>query len=355
MHIKIEKKNTLHQFDIASDEPLLFAGLRAGLPLPYECVTGTCGTCKGRLIDGEIDQGWAEAPGRKNHKESRGEFLMCQAHANSDCAISIPGRIKRFRDDDIVPDYHQGTTSGWEYLTEDVVRFEVMLQDEVSYHPGQFFVIQALGLSGYRAYSMVNYVGKTSILEFVIKLKSGGGFSNWVSNWVSGHGERQGDISPTVSLFGPLGQATFHVDENYDLMMITGGSGIAGLMSILQQAKRKEYLKEHNINLFFGVRTLSDLFFMDRLMALKKDYLDSFSVNIVLSMQQAEGLDISNYPGISFASGMVHERALEEIPSDASNTMIYMAGPQPMIDATIRPLVIDANIPADMIRFDKFT
>ena len=76
------------------------AGLAAGINLPYECGSGTCGTCKARLIEGEIDDRWPEAAGRKYLKQP-GEFLMCQCVARSDCTVEVanfvynmdPGRV----------------------------------------------------------------------------------------------------------------------------------------------------------------------------------------------------------------------------------------------------------------------
>ena len=69
-------------------EKILFAGLRARVDLPYECGTGTCGTCKARLVDGRLDDGWPEAPGRK-YLKGAGEFLMCQCAAPSDVTAEV--------------------------------------------------------------------------------------------------------------------------------------------------------------------------------------------------------------------------------------------------------------------------
>jgi len=66
-----------------------------------------------------------------------------------------------------------------------------------------------------------------------------------------------------VRLFGPLGHATFHPDLGKDLLCIAGGSGIAGMMAILSLACQARYFDEHRGNVFFGVRTGRDLFFLD--------------------------------------------------------------------------------------------
>ena len=90
MQIIIETK--IGPLDVATlpGETILAAGLRQGVALPYECATGTCGTCRARLVDGEVDEGWPQAPGRQGLKPARREFLMCQAAPRTDCRIALP-------------------------------------------------------------------------------------------------------------------------------------------------------------------------------------------------------------------------------------------------------------------------
>jgi len=46
---------------------------------------------------------------------------------------------------------------------------------------------------------------------------------------------------------------------------MAGGSGIAGLMSILARASAEGHFARHPGHVFFGVRTAADLFFADEL------------------------------------------------------------------------------------------
>ena len=55
MRTQINARNRAYQFDTAHGEKILFAGLRQGIDLPYECATGTCGTCKTAVLSGEAD------------------------------------------------------------------------------------------------------------------------------------------------------------------------------------------------------------------------------------------------------------------------------------------------------------
>ena len=347
MLIEIVKKDQVHSFDAPANEKLLYAGLRAGIPLPYECATGTCGTCRARLDEGKLDEGWAEAPGRINLRAARKEFLLCQATAQSACSLTVPARIKPFRDDDFCPGHHIGIASNWDRLTADVARFEIRLPRPVRFHAGQFFVIKAPGISAHRSYSMVNFEPQTDTLEFVIKKKPGGAFSDWAFDDARNQDE--------VELFGPLGRATFHSDEGHDLFLIAGGSGIAGLMSILAKAAQTGYFDTHKGTLFFGVRSRADMFYADRLSAMQARYPDALSINIVLSDETSGSVTTADGEPLPTRYGLVHNAALAALAPETTDTMVYIAGPQPMVDACIRPLILDLQISAQMVRYDKFT
>ena len=346
MLIEIEKKSQTYRFEANVGEKILHAGLRAGVPLPFECATGTCGSCKARVNDGDIDEGWPEAPGKENFKAAKREILMCQCVAQTNCNLSVPSKITAFREDDIDPDHHQGKITDYEMLTADVLRFEIKVPIEGAFHAGQFFVLQAPELEGYRAYSMVNYSQSTDTLEFIIKKFPGGALSNWAFE--------SNRLNETLDVFGPLGRATFHPDEGHDLFMIAGGSGVAGLMSILEHANQVNYFQDHKVELYFGVRTPDDLFFAERFRAIKAKYPDNVSINIVFSNEPPTSEQLSGNDGLNYLSGFVHERALPAVSEGGGNTMHYLAGPAPMVDALIRPLILESKVPADRIRYDKF-
>ncbi|HSV78531.1 MAG TPA: 2Fe-2S iron-sulfur cluster-binding protein, partial [Ramlibacter sp.] len=42
-------------FACAPGQTLLAAALAAGIDLPYECASGSCGTCRGQLIAGGVE------------------------------------------------------------------------------------------------------------------------------------------------------------------------------------------------------------------------------------------------------------------------------------------------------------
>ena len=347
MLIEIEKKSQTYRFEANVGEKILYAGLRAGVPLPFECATGTCGSCKARVNQGDVEEGWPEAPGKERFKAVKREILMCQCVAQTDCNLTVPTKIAAFRNDDIKPQHHLGVITQYEKLTTDVLRFEVTLAKEIAFHAGQFMVLQVPQVNGFRAYSMVNYASETHTLEFIIKQNPRGALSKWAFDADRSNQE--------IQVFGPLGRATFHADEGHDLFMIGGGSGIAGLMSILEHARQVNHFKNNRVDLYFGVRTPNDLFFAERLRAIKAEFPAHVTINIVFSNEPPTNQQLSGDDGLNYLEGMVHERALPAVLEGGGNTMHYLAGPAPMVDAIIRPLIVESKIPAHKIRYDKFS
>lgn len=272
---------------------------------------------------------------------------MCQAVALSPCHLAVTADIKPFRDDDLPPKHYHGAISSSALLTADVLHFTVKLSAPAHFHAGQFFVLRAPGVNGYRAYSMVNYSTPTDSLEFIIKRKPGGEFSDWMFESDS--------INLPLELFGPLGRATFHEDESCDLFLIAGGSGIAGLLSILEHVCATDYLRSHKVTLFFGVRTWSDLFFSERLISMHKRGAGNLEIHIVASEERTGEKPPAWLSVFSVAHGWVHQEAIKAVPPGAANTLVYVAGPQPMVDASIQSLIVEAKIQPLMIRYDKFT
>ncbi len=81
MKITVQNKSSELAFDCGDSETILYAGLRQGINLPFECATGTCGTCRARVMSGEVDVRWKEAPGGARLKPEKGDILMCQTRA----------------------------------------------------------------------------------------------------------------------------------------------------------------------------------------------------------------------------------------------------------------------------------
>ena len=275
MKVSVVKKDQTQTFEIENDERILYAGLRQGLKLPHECATGTCGSCKASLTSGQIRNLWDESPGSKSCKSSKNEFLMCQSVAVEDCEISFRGKLNDIAAENDRPGYYKGKIFGSTLLTADVMQFWIKFDQALAFDPGQFVVINIPGLEGGRAYSMVNHSQNSDELEFIIKRFPGGGVSQWIFS--------ESPDETSVEVFGSLGLATLDSNENRDLICITGGSGIAGIVSLLSRAVDEGYFEKNSAQLFFGVRTWQDLFFHDRLLELSEKSHQKLNITFAFS------------------------------------------------------------------------
>lgn len=70
---------------IRSDEHILDAARRAGLPLPSLCEQGWCTTCAVRIIEGEVDQ--SDALRYYAQDREAGFALICTAKPRSDLRL----------------------------------------------------------------------------------------------------------------------------------------------------------------------------------------------------------------------------------------------------------------------------
>jgi toluene monooxygenase electron transfer component len=346
MRVQLNARNRAYAFDAEPGEKILFAGLRAHVDLPYECATGTCGTCKARLVAGRVDDGWPQAPGRK-YLKGAGEFLMCQCAAASEVTAEVASFVYAADSGACPVAGATGVVADLRALTHDVVALGVELDRAVDFDAGQFMAVAVPGVAGARGYSMVNFGRRTRTLDFVIKRKPGGGVSEWLFG-----ADRRG---ARIGLVGPLGRATFHPSLGKHILCIAGGSGIAGMMAILARACDEGYFAQFRGDVFFGVRTMADAFFLAELARFRRELPDRLAITVALSDEDVPEATARDHPLLRFERGLVHEVAKRAMAGRYQNVRAYLAGPPPAVDAAIRVLLLEAKLTADNIRYDKFS
>jgi ferredoxin len=72
-----------------TEETVLTAILRSGASVVFGCRGGGCGTCKLRLISGEVEHGRCSAAVLPEEEKEYGWFLSCQARALSDLTVEV--------------------------------------------------------------------------------------------------------------------------------------------------------------------------------------------------------------------------------------------------------------------------
>lgn len=321
--------------------PVLHQALASGVDLPHECLSGACGSCKASLTRGNVENLWSDAPAWNLLKP--GEHLLCQCVPLDDCEFEIKGAFSKGIEP--APAYHRGVIRDLRHLNTDVVAFSVVFEKPVDFLAGQFVALSFDGIEGMRCYSIVNAEVPSRQLDFVIKRKPGGK----VSDRLFGTNAAE----QPVTCFGPVGKAVFDPEQTGNIICIAGGSGIAGMLSIVARAGLSGHLEHHTADVFFGVRSAPDIFFLPEWTALATEHR---RVHVVVALsEEAPGDALCKaYPMLTFEQGMVHEVAARRLANPLSGTTAFVAGPTPAVNAALRVLLMQMKLPAKLIKYDKF-
>jgi NAD(P)H-flavin reductase/ferredoxin len=317
---------------VRAGETLLDAGLRASVPMPFECRSGGCGVCRATVLNGKVDLGPYQPSALPEQARARGEVLLCCACALSDVEIELEaGAALR---DGAAPLY-TATVSRVEPLAHDVMGVELTVDDSqtLTYEAGQYVNV-VLDDGARRSYSFTEPSATTGRIPLHIRRVPGGRFSTRVFESM-----RVGD---KLRIEGPLGQFVLHEPSDKPLIFVAGATGFAPVKSLLEQAFRIGITRP--LYLYWGVRQRRDFYLADLPERWTREH-PNFRYVPVLSEPATE----DDWRG---RTGLVHEAILADFP-DLAGCAIYACGSVQMIE-TAKPAFVAQGLPEDFCFSDIF-
>jgi CDP-4-dehydro-6-deoxyglucose reductase len=332
MSFKVRIESSGHEFAVEDKETVLAAALRQGIPLAYSCRNGSCGTCKGKLISGQVDYGVYEDKAMSAEEKSAGHALFCQAVPQSDLVIEakeidatkgIPIKILPCR------------VVKLEKLAHDVMQLSLKLPEgqRLQFLAGQYIDILLAG-NKRRSFSLANAPGSDELLQLHIRHVPGGFFTDHVFNKM-----KEKDL---LRFQGPLGTFFLREDSGKPMILVAGGTGFAPIKGMLEQALAQGVTRP--MHLYWGVRAQRDLYWHELPLAWAREH-KHFRYTPVLS----EPLPEDQWTG---RTGWVHDAVVADYP-DLSGYEVYASGPPPMITA-LKGVVKKHGLPDDCLYYDSF-
>jgi NAD(P)H-flavin reductase/hemoglobin-like flavoprotein len=182
----------------------------------------------------------------------------------------------------------------------------------------------------WRPYSVASRARDDGLMTFHVRAVPGG----WVSNALVRYA-----APGTELILGPaLGTMTLDRAGQRDLLCVAGGTGLAPIKAIIEQAIRESSACPRQIFLFYGARTRAELYDLQDLYRLTDAY-PRFLLTPVTSDDPA-------FDGMQGNVGRVAARYLPHRECEA-----YVAGPAVMVRETIRVLA-RAGLPEERIHYD---
>jgi CDP-4-dehydro-6-deoxyglucose reductase len=318
---------------VAENQSVLEAALAAGLNLPHSCKSGHCGSCRARLLSGDIAYPRGRTAGLTEQEAREGYVLLCQAPPRSDLRIearliastceveikTLPCRIEKLGR--LAPDVMQ-------------VFLRLPAVERLPFRPGQYLDVLLDG-GRRRSFSIASPPHDSALLELHVRYVPGGGFTEELF-----HHLRAGAL---LKIEGPIGQFIYREDAT-PAVMIAGGTGYAPIKSMLRHALERGPPRE--LHLYWGARQAVDLYEEALLLEWVKRYPQLRFTGV---LSEATTLD-ERFPHRRL--GWVHEAVLADHRS-LETFDVYAAGPPALIEA-IRATFPARGLQEDRLHFDSF-
>jgi propane monooxygenase reductase subunit len=326
------------EMEVEEGETVLNAAFRQGISLMHGCKEGQCGSCKSKLIDGDIELLKYSTFALPDYESETNHVLLCRTHAFSDVSFELLNYDEDLLSRAIAVKAFPGRVAGISALTSDIRLLDIEIESPLKFWAGQYVDLTLENGAITRAFSMANPPSEGRRLSFIIKKYPNGAFSSQLDGAL-----KAGDA---VIAKGPYGTCFRREQRPGPMLLVGGGSGMSPLWSIL--ADHIESQEQRPVRFFYGARTRGDLFYLDQLAAIAAR-LEDFKFVPALSHADAD----DQWDG---ETGLVHEVVLRHLRGEqiAGAIDAYACGPAPMIDALL-PVLQMNGVEPDHIYFDKFT
>jgi toluene monooxygenase electron transfer component len=347
--VTIETEQDTYRLDIPKGSVILYEALRVGIPLAYSCASGTCGTCVARVTEGEVEDLWQDAPGLSAKLRQAGRILSCQSvvaaplrlRANQGAACTRPLLP--------LPDYFSGRLVKSVCHAPGVTELQLQVDRAFSFIPGQFILVWFDGLSGPRALSISN-ADRSPVdqIRLLVKPRKGGEFDALLRS-TNANGV-------PLRVFGPLGSACLFDDTIHsEITCVAGSTGIAPMLSILYDWVRRG--APCTARLIYGVRTSEDAVLLDEVADIAQRSAGQLNVVIALSEPRDDDVrdlqqQVKNFGRV--VTGYAHDAARELASDSPLSGIAFVSGPKPMVQATVKTLIVHGKLSPTAIRSDDF-
>ncbi|MBA3756398.1 MAG: CDP-6-deoxy-delta-3,4-glucoseen reductase [Nitrosomonas sp.] len=329
-----------HVLKVESGETILEAALREGFSLPYGCRNGSCGICKGKIIQGTVNYGRHNEETLTEEEKQAGKTLFCCASPLTDLVVECH-EISATKDIEIktLP----CRVHKLELVAPDVMIISLKLptNQRLQFLSGQYIDI-LLKDGKRRSFSLANAPHDDEFLQLHARNYPGGAFAEYVFT--------QMKVKDMLRFTGPLGSFFLRdaPEEGTAIIFLASGTGFAPIKSILEHVFFQENSRNsrRKMTLYWGARTKADLYLADLADKWQQQH-DNFTFVPVLS----EPLPTDNWQG---RTGLVHEAVMQDFHS-LEIYQVYACGVPVMVKAAYHDFTSQCNLPKDAFFSDVFT
>ena len=292
---------------------ILDAALTDGIAYPHGCRSGRCGSCKSRLVSGEVDLLEHSRFALSDEEKGQGLILACRAIPTTDAIVAwLDGGEE-------TPSYPRrrlnGRVTAIADATHDIKHIQLVIDgaDPFAFKAGQYVRLTFPGAPT-RDYSMASRPGEQA-LEFHIRRVPGGAATQRIHTLLK--------LDDPVMVEGPFGSSYLRDQHAGPILCVAGGSGLAPIKGIVEAAMARGM--KQPIHVYFGARSARDLYLVDHFEGLAQRH-PNLTFTPVLSDAPLGG---------RWRTGFVTDAVAEDL-RDFDGWKVYVAGPPPMVEAALQ-------------------
>jgi CDP-4-dehydro-6-deoxyglucose reductase len=330
---RVTIKSSGHAFTVNEGETVLAASLREGIVIAYGCRHGSCGTCKGRLLEGRVDYGTYQEQAMTEAEKLAGMALFCQAKPITDLTIQCReiGTAVKGIQIKLMPARVMKMTR----VAPDVMALDLKLpaNDKLVFLAGQYVDLVLRGGTR-RSFSMANAPHDDAFLQLHLR-NYGGPFSLHVFGAM-----KEKDI---LRVEGPFGTFFLREESTKPMILLASGTGFAPVKAIIEHVLHAGIKRP--MTLYWGCRVRADLYMNEFAESWQRDR----KLRYVPVLSDATAAD--HWPG---RTGFVHRAVMEDFP-DLSGHQVYACGAPVMVEAAHQDFTSKCGLPDEEFFSDSFT
>ena len=322
-----------HRFQAESGETVLEAALRAGRSPAFGCANGSCGECRARIIEGEVEAVRFHDYYLTEADKRAGYALLCSVAPRGDLVVES---TEASGVEDIAPQQVRARVTRVETASDDhaVVHLKVQRARVLRYLSGQRATVRFENVPPCETW-LASCPCDAVNLRIHVRRDAGDGFAGFVFD-----GLRRG---ARATVEGPIGRFVLDDDSPRGLLFVAFDTGFAPVESLIEHAINLEL--EVPIRL---VRVVpgQGLPYRHNYCRAWADALDDFRYRVVESPDGGESWDALAARTLQAVSGP------NSSPGATDAMDAYVAGPAGFTDACRRRL-LGNGVPAHRVRTDS--
>ena len=323
-------------FTVAADEPILTAGIRQGVALPYGCKDGACGSCKCKMLAGQVIHNKHQSKALSPEEEAKGYILTCCAKPQSDIVLES----RQVTSADAFPIKRMPSrVISLEKKSHDVmvIKLQLPASDTLQYKAGQYieFILRDGARRSYSMATAPHIASDSKTLELHLRHMPGGKFTDHV------FGEMKEKEIQRIE--GPFGSFYLREDSEKPMILLASGTGFAPIKAIIQHMQHQG--TKRPMVLYWGGRRPADLYMPDWVLAHVAAMPNLRYVPVV-----SNALPEDAWTG---RTGFVHQAVMADFP-DLSAHQVYACGAPIVVDSAQADFVELCKLPEDEFYADSF-